>query len=327
VLTIALNCKRTHYGSVLHATLALACILAGATAAFAQEATKLAAEKWRPKDGLYESPGKDFDSDCRKEYGVFEIEFANRAVRGFEWNCKINKLADTAPNTIKLNMTCYDLNMPASAGPDSQERSFREVMLLERISGKSMSVRKTINGKFKGPSWQADFCPEDVQRAHIEQQKQQEEASKYKVPEQLLSPNQWRPKDGIYANVGPDFTDRCAKSGDVTLGLTEGSISSGNVECKVVGLMNTGQSEFSMAMTCSQPAGKKASKKKAEGTIPPGRLDPESSSADAIRMRRIDDNTFHMQKTVDKKFRDEGGPVAFCPEEAQQAYAAKRVKN
>ena len=28
---------------------------------------------------------------------------------------------------------------------------------------------------------------------------------------------------------------------------------------------------------------------------------------DVIRMSRIDDNTFHMQKTVDKKFRDDGG--------------------
>jgi hypothetical protein len=99
-----------------------------------------------------------------------------------------------------------------------------------------MSVRKTINGKFKGPNWQADFCPEDVQRAYIEEKKEAEENKKYKVPEQLLSPSQWRPKDGIYASVGPDFTDRCAKSGDVAVGLS----ASGKIECKVVGLMNTG---------------------------------------------------------------------------------------
>ena len=46
---------------------------------------------------------------------------------------------------------------------------------------------------------------------------------------------------------------------------------------------------------------------------------------DIIRMSRIDDNTFHMQKTVDKKFKDDGGRVAYCPEEAQRAYAASRV--
>ena len=47
---------------------------------------------------------------------------------------------------------------------------------------------------------------------------------------------------------------------------------------------------------------------------------------DVIRMSRIDDNTFHMQKTVDKKFKDDGGPVAYCPEEAQRAYAVTKAK-
>ena len=284
-------------------------------------------KKWRPATGYYASPGKEFDSDCRKEYGVFNVDLPKKSVSGFEWSCEINKLTDTASGAIKLNMTCDDLNMPASAGPNSQERSFKEVMLLERTSGKSMFVRKTINGKFKGPNWQADFCPEDVQRAYIEAEKQQRDASKYKVPEQLLSPNQWRPKEGIYANVGPDFADRCTKSGDIILSLTEGSIVSDKIECKAVGLMNTGQAEFSMVITCPQPAAKQASKKNDKNINPRGLANPESSSADAIRMKRIDDNTFHLQKTVDKKFKDEGGPVAYCPEEAQRAYAAKRMKN
>jgi hypothetical protein len=34
-----------------------------------------------------------------------------------------------------------------------------------------------------------------------------------------------------------------------------------------------------------------------------------------------------MQKTVEKKFKDEGGPVAYCPEEVQHAYETKKVKN
>jgi hypothetical protein len=33
-----------------------------------------------------------------------------------------------------------------------------------------------------------------------------------------------------------------------------------------------------------------------------------------------------MQKTVDKKFKDDGGPVAYCPEDAQRAYAARVTK-
>jgi len=48
---------------------------------------------------------------------------------------------------------------------------------------------------------------------------------------------------------------------------------------------------------------------------------------DIIRMSRIDDNTFHVQKTVDKKSKDDGGPVCYCPEQAQRAYAAIRRSN
>jgi len=47
---------------------------------------------------------------------------------------------------------------------------------------------------------------------------------------------------------------------------------------------------------------------------------------DIIRMTRIDDNTFHVQKTVDKKSKDDGGPVCYCPEQAQRAYAARTKK-
>jgi hypothetical protein len=200
-------------------------------------------------------------------------------------------------------------------------------MLLKRINDKSMSVRKTLNGQFKGPSWQADYCPEDVQRVHIEGVKRAAEAAKYKIPEQLSRPNQWRPKDGIYASTGPDFSDRCAKSGDVAIGLTDGSISSGKAECKVIEVMNTGQTAVSLNLTCSQPSAKQASPPaKKGGAETNSRREPGTLSMDVIRMSRIDDNSFHMQKTVDKKFKDDGGPVAYCPEDAQRAYAARVTK-
>jgi len=320
-----LNCKQKDYRAVVRLTFAISCLLGAATSAFAQRSATPAVEQWRPADGYYESPGKDFDSDCRKEYGVFTIELAEKSVQGFEWSCEINKITDTAPGAIKLNMTCYDINMPTSKrDPNAGERPFKEIMLLERLNEKSLTVRKTLNGKFKGPSWRADYCPEDVQRAHIEEKKRVEEEARYKVPEQLLNPKQWRPKDGIYATPGADFNDRCTKSGDVVVGLTDGAISSGKAECKVVGLMSTGQA--SVSLTCSPEAGKQASSSKKKGGDANASKDPETSSADIIRMRRIDDNTFHMQKTVDRKFKDDGGPVAYCPEEAQRAYAASRVR-
>lgn len=322
-----MNCEQADYRGVVGLTLFISMLLGTVASAVAQPSATSTTEKWRPTDGYYESPGRDFDSDCRKEYGVFTIELAEKSVRGFEWNCTIDRINDTTPGTIKLNMTCYDINMPTSArDPNAGERPFKEVMLLKRINHKSMSVRKTIGGQFKWPSWQADYCPDDVQQIRIEEKKRAEENAKYKIPEQLSRPKQWRPKDGIYASTGPDFSDRCARSGDVAIGLADGSISSGSAECKVVELMNTGHTAISLSITCSQPQAKQAppsSAKKGAETHP--RREAGTLGMDVIRMSRIDDNTFHMQKTVDKKFRDDGGPVAYCPEDAQRAYAARKA--
>jgi hypothetical protein len=64
-----------------------------------------------------------------------------------------------------------------------------------------MLVRRTSNGNFLA-AWRADYCPQDVQQAYIEEKKRAEEDARYKVPEQLLNPKQWRPKDGVYASPG-----------------------------------------------------------------------------------------------------------------------------
>jgi hypothetical protein len=324
-----LNCKQRNCRVIAALAFTVTCLLADATTlCFAQESAKGATEKWRPKDGLYASPDKDFEMQCG-EFGELVISLSEKSVGGNEWSCKINRLTDTAPSSVKLDITCDDYNLALSIDgrdPNAYERKFKEVMLLKRINDTSISVRKTLNGQFKGPSWQADYCPEDVQRMRIEQTKRTMEDAKYKIPEQLSRPNQWRPKDGIYASTGPDFGDRCTKSGDVAIGLVDGSISSGKAQCKVVEVMNTGQAAMSLSMTCNQPSAKPPSSPAKKGSEANSRREAGTLSMDVIRMSRIDDNTFHMQKTVDRKFRDDGGPVAYCPEDAQRAYAARTAK-
>jgi hypothetical protein len=323
----SLNCEQRAYRAIASLVFTITWLLGGATASgYAQGGTSLSTEKWRPKDGTYASPGKDFESQCG-EFGDVVIALPEKTIGGHEWSCKINKLTDTAPGAVTLNMTCNDLNLAAHLKA-SEDKEFKEVMLLTRINEQSMSVRKTLNGKFEGPTWQADYCPGEAQRMYAEAQAQNRAETEYKIPEQLSRPEQWRPKDGVYASPGSDFRNRCAKSGDVVIGLTEGSIASGKAECKVVGLMNTGQAAVSLDMTCSQPSAKQtpSSAKKGGDTNPRGRVYPQTPSTDVIRMSRIDDNTFHMQKTVDKKFKNDGGPVSYCPEEAQHAYAARKAK-
>ena len=295
--------------------------------AVAEERPKPSIEKWRPKDGRYTSPGLDFDGRCMESDYIY-IDLAQRSIGGNEWSCEVNQLTDTARDTIRLSMKCYDLNLAESLRrPDNnpEDRTFKEVMVLKRTNENAVSIRKTLNGKFGDPAWQADYCPQEAQQAHAEAEARGRAASEYKIPEQLSRPNQWRPKDGIYASTGPDFGDRCAKSGDVAIGLIDGSISSGKAQCKVVEVMNTGQAAMSLNMTCNQPSAKQPPSPAKKGSETNSRREAGTLSMDVIRMSRIDDNTFHMQKTVDRKFKDDGGPVAYCPEDAQRAYAARKV--
>jgi hypothetical protein len=126
--------------------------------------------KWRPKEGTYAAPGADFSLRCG-EFGDVIVELNKKSISGNEWSCKINKLMDTAPGSIKLDITCNDYNLALfinDRDPNAYEKKFKEIMLLRKIDGKSMFVRKTLNGKFKDPDWRASYCPEDAQRMYTE---------------------------------------------------------------------------------------------------------------------------------------------------------------
>lgn len=319
---IFLNYRPLSFHAVALAA-AVTCLLIGATSCYAQEVADVTIGKWRPKDGLYASPAKDFEMQCG-EYGDVVIELKERSVSGHEWDCKIDKFTQRASSVLQLHMTCNDLNLEGHL-KKPEGTQFKEVMLLKRIDEKSVSVRRTLNGKFEGSAWQADYCPDGAQRMYAEAVASERARKEYKLPEELQRPNQWRPKDGIYAGTGPEFSDRCAKSGDVAVGLVDGSISGGKAHCKVVSVMNTGRAAMSLSITCNQPSAKQAPSPAKKGSAANARQEDTPSTFDVIRMSRIDDNSFHMQKTVNRKFEDDGGPVAYCPEEAQRAYAARKA--
>lgn len=302
---------------------AITCLLAGATSCYAQQVADVTIGKWRPKDGLYASPDKDFEMQCG-EYGDVVIGLKERSVSGHEWGCKIDKLTQRASSVLQLNMTCNDLNLALHL-KKPEGTLFKEVMLLKRIDERSVSVRRTLNGKFEDSAWRADYCPDEAQRMYAEAAASERARKEYKLPEELSRPNQWRPKDGIYAGTGPEFGDRCAKSSDIVVGLVDGSISSGNAKCKVVAVMNTGQAAMSLSMTCNRPLTKQAPSPEKKDSGASARREDRPSTFEVIRMSRIHDNSFHMQKTVNRKFEDDGGPVAYCPEEAQRVNATKKA--
>jgi hypothetical protein len=146
---------------------ALTCLLGTATLALAQDGAKHP-EKWRPKDGTYAGPGKDFDRQCG-EFGDVIVELTEKKVSGNEWSCDVTKLSDTAPGVIRLEMSCDDYNLGLAINdPNPYDRKFKEIMLLKKLDEMTIFVRKTSNGKFAYPRWRASYCPEEAQRMYIE---------------------------------------------------------------------------------------------------------------------------------------------------------------
>lgn len=136
-------------------------------AASAQDVNKAATEAWRPKDGLYGDPRKDLDGRCADDERL-SVALNKKKVVGYEWTCDVTKVTNTTSNSMRLDMTCTDINLAQSLYPrDSaaEERPFKEVMLLDKIGEKTISIRKTSNGKFRGRPWRATYCPDEQQRA------------------------------------------------------------------------------------------------------------------------------------------------------------------
>jgi hypothetical protein len=105
-----LNCKYKGHRILIRSAIALACFMGVSAPAVAQDGAKQAMEKWRPENGTYAIQSEDLIKRCR-ESGDLDIELGERSIRGNEWNCKITKLADTAPGVIRLDMTCDDYNL------------------------------------------------------------------------------------------------------------------------------------------------------------------------------------------------------------------------
>jgi hypothetical protein len=150
------------------------------TGASGQGSRLSSTERWRPKDGTYAAPDKHFDDQCG-EFGDVILEFAEKAVLANERSCSIEKLRDTAPGAIRLDLICDDYNLAIYLGiPSPYDHKFREIMLVKKIDGDTISVRKTLDGKFTAPAWRASYCPEEKQRWYREakERSKAEEAKK-----------------------------------------------------------------------------------------------------------------------------------------------------
>lgn len=215
----SLNLKQKHHHAFKQAAFAIMGVLVTGLPALAQDATAPVTPKWRPKAGVYAVPGKGFEVACA-EFQGFIVELAESAISGSEWGCKVNRLTDTAPGAIRLDMTCNDYNL-AEYLHEPEDKTFKEVMLLRKIDENKIVFRKTVNGKFKNLEYPASYCPADAQRAYLESDAQDKAEAEHKAEEAKLKQDPWRPREGIYATSDINFDDHCQKDGDAIIELSE----------------------------------------------------------------------------------------------------------
>lgn len=180
------------------------------------------------------------------------------------------------------------------------KREFKEILTLERIGDTSVSVKKTLNGNFKGPAWQANYCPDEVQRTYIDGKAE----AKLTAAEEDTRRNPWRPKAGVYATSGPNFSERCLNGGEAITDLGERSVTSGAEKCNVVQIRDE-LSTVQMFVECNTPPR------------------PET-----IILRKLDDATATvlLQKTKNRNFSDPGELLSYCGPAAQATYVQQKGK-
>jgi hypothetical protein len=297
---MSLDCKSKSNLVLICSAFFLVCLASALAPAAAQDNAKPEAEKWRPKDGLYAEPGPDLGERCMDHNEVI-VELADKSISGDEWNCRISKLADVAPGSVRLDATCTEL----------EHKPYKTVFLLKKIDDRTVFYGASTKGK-KDPGRQMSFCPEEGQRQYAAAKARDLAEARRKTAEESAKPptEKWRPKDGLYAGSA-NFNNKCQDSPDLFLELAKKMLSAGGEElCKIVKLANTAPDAITLDVTCTD-------------------IERETPYKKIILLKKIDETTIFWRATADAKlkFTYPGVRVSYCPEEAQRAYIdSKKIK-
>jgi len=282
-----------------HVILSLAFIfpMSEPTRTLAQDAQKSPVQgKWRPKDGLYASPGKGFAGICQ-ESGDLILGLRENDISGHEWGCRVRKVTDTAPDAIRIDMTCSDYNL-AEDLKKPEDTEFKEVMLLKKVDDKSMLVRKTVDRKFKDPEWKAVYCPKVAQQLYrdgIAENRAKREQEK------AAAKTTWQPHDGVYASPGADFDDRCAKNPDLIIRLRQSAATIGPTSCYV-------------AHVSVEPPGSVTLDANCEGLVT------------TVVLSKVDDQSLLLGESRPGQAARTNQSLSYCPPAAQRDFTESKSK-
>jgi hypothetical protein len=239
------------------------------------------------------------------------VELRDKSISGHEWGCKVSKLTDTGPGAIRIDMTCSDYNLAENL-KRPEDTEFREVMLLKKMDGTSMLVRKTVDGKFKDPEWKAVYCPRDAQQMY----RDATATNKAQIErEKAAAKTAWRPRDGVYASAGADFDDRCLKSGDAVVRLAQSAVSIGGASCYVAHVSVEPPNSVTLNANCGP-----------QGVVMSDGSMLGSNSTESVTLSKTYDESVLFRRSRDGRAVGAEQQLRYCPEAAQRGFTESKTK-
>ncbi|WP_257196419.1 MULTISPECIES: hypothetical protein [unclassified Bradyrhizobium] len=286
--------------------------------ALAQEAIGTAIDRWRPKDGVYAEPGKNFQSSC-DERNNMTINLRGKSVYGYEWGCKVKTITDLSPGSVQLDMICNDYNLAQNLNPRDpnwENRQFKEIMFVKRLDEATISVQKSLNGRFKDPPWREAYCPLKTQRALAEATLAAKSEAKQKAKQERAL-KAAHPRDGVYAVAGFDFDERCTKFNDTVVTFSGKSIATASNICQIRNTQVQLPDTVRIDADCTLQS--------APGPDAVRVQDPDTiQDRKNLMFKKIDDKTVILWIIKDGHFTGDGRKLSYCSDQVQRAYAGPR---
>src|SRR5580693_4469577 len=88
----------------------------------------------------------------------------------------------------------------------------------------------------------------------------------------------WRPKDGAYASLSADFSQRCRDFGDATIDLAEGEVASSEQKCEIVKLTDAAPGTIRLDVSCIS-------------------TDREEPHKEIVLLKKVDEKTIFYRQT------------------------------
>ena len=293
----------------------LACATGAPTAILAQQGTNLASKKWRPKDGLYIDADAKLTGPCEYE-SRYLLELSKRSFIVDEaYGCRVMRIIDTAPSALRLEMACR-------ASEITGQKAGTEIMTIRKIDDESFFMKLSRKGEVATPAWRVNHCerlpPEKLAAIPDPTVEAERKAVKDKIDGAT-----WRPRDGVYATPGADFNDRCMKSGDAVIGLADLSVSSGASRCEISKLEDSTETSIALGARCDVKPGQTGQTAVSKN----GQIVFVPVGEEKIIISKSINQTLALLKSQYGDFSAPGKFIAYCPDEAQRAYAdSKKAK-